>query len=329
MKFGLLFVFIFLGTSFSDTVSLGFGSCLFQGKPMPILSAVKRYEPALFVFLGDNVYGDFKSKQWPLWRAYRRQRMNLDAIGWNIPSLYIWDDGDLGENDGGSNFLQIGRSRELFFSAWDVGEDDPRRGQNSLYYEKVLRSNNMVIQILLLDVRSQRSAWRRNPERQLLKRYLKDASQEKTMLGYEQWSLFQESIKRQVDLRILVSPIQVLAIGHHWECWDLFPNERKKLLHLLDSGTSKATLIVSGDRHRAAFYQVKMPESKTLFLEVTTSSLNSKAENRSEPGPNRLTDLYCDENFALLEVSKDLIQIGLYDLFGKVIGQQRTLIISE
>ena len=27
--------------------------------------------------------------------------MNLEAIGWNVPSLRIWDDGDLGANDGG------------------------------------------------------------------------------------------------------------------------------------------------------------------------------------------------------------------------------------
>lgn len=329
MRFGLLFIFTLFGVGSSHAASLGFGSCLFQGKPMPILSVIKRYKPTLFVFLGDNVYGDFKSKRWPLWRAYRRQRMNLDAIGWRIPSLYIWDDGDLGENDGGADFRELSRSKDLFFNGWQIGEGDPRRSQNALYYEKILRLNDRDIQILLLDVRSQRSPWRKNPKKQLLKRYLRDVSPQKTILGEEQWIWLQQKIKRKVDLRILVSPIQVLAIGHHWECWELFPNERMKLLHLLDSRTSKSTLIVSGDRHRAAFYQVEMPKSNTSFLEVTTSSLNSKAEKRLEPDPNRLTDLYCDENFALLEMNDDSIKIGLYDLLGKVIGNKRTILSAK
>lgn len=325
MRISLLCILICVAVTPSQVSRLGFGSCLFQGESMQILAVIQRFDPAIFVFLGDNVYGSFTSKQWPLWRAYRRQRMNLEAIGWNIPSLRIWDDGDLGENDGGADFVHLSKSRELFLENWQIDANDPRRYQNALYMEQRLRNLGIDVQILILDVRSQRSAWKRNPKQQLLKRYLKDDSDSKTMLGAEQWNWLRSRITETVDLRIIVSPIQILAEGHHWECWNLFPNERMRLLKALDTASARNTLLVSGDRHRGAFYRLSMPETGTQFLEVTASSLNRKAERRTEPGPNRITDLYCDENFAMLEIKDSKVSIGLYDLQGKLIGQQLPL----
>ena len=40
---------------------IAFGSCAHQTKPQPIWDAVLDYRPELFVFLGDNVYGDVTS----------------------------------------------------------------------------------------------------------------------------------------------------------------------------------------------------------------------------------------------------------------------------
>ena len=37
---------------------IAFGSCAHQDKPQPIWDAILRYQPDLFVFAGDNVYGD-------------------------------------------------------------------------------------------------------------------------------------------------------------------------------------------------------------------------------------------------------------------------------
>ena len=50
---------------------IAFGSCAEQGKPQPIWDAVLATEPELFVFLGDNVYGDTRERA-VLERAYAK-----------------------------------------------------------------------------------------------------------------------------------------------------------------------------------------------------------------------------------------------------------------
>ena len=315
----LFFISISLGSC--EVIKLGFGSCLFQGDSMQILSIVKKQKPRFFVFLGDNVYGNFKSKTWPLWRAYRRQKMNLEAIGWSVPSLRVWDDGDMGANDGGGDFVHLQRSKKLFLEQWEIDKNDPRHEQDALYLERRMSAYGREIQILILDVRSQKSSWKSNPAGNQLKRYLPDRSETKTMLGAEQWNWLRKRANEKVDLRVVVSSIQVLATGHNWECWNMFPKERFKLLNLLNNQTAKRTLLVSGDRHRAAFYGFKMTDNDKYFLEVTTSGLNRQAEERDEPGEHRLTPLYCKENFALLEISRKRVKIGLRDLSGRLIGK--------
>ena len=45
-----------------DQMKIGFGSCLKQDKPMPIFNPIKKEDLDLFLMIGDNVYGDFNSK---------------------------------------------------------------------------------------------------------------------------------------------------------------------------------------------------------------------------------------------------------------------------
>ena len=37
---------------------IAFGSCQSQDEPLPILRTVLEWEPELFIYLGDNIYGD-------------------------------------------------------------------------------------------------------------------------------------------------------------------------------------------------------------------------------------------------------------------------------
>ncbi|MDA1232166.1 MAG: hypothetical protein O2856_15435, partial [Planctomycetota bacterium] len=37
---------------------IAFGSCSTQDDPLPILKTVVEWEPDLFIYLGDNIYGD-------------------------------------------------------------------------------------------------------------------------------------------------------------------------------------------------------------------------------------------------------------------------------
>ncbi len=74
------------------------------------------------------------------------------------------------------------------------------------------------------------------------------------MLGEEQWQWLNDVIEKESDLIIIVSSIQVMATDHGFEKWHNFPHERLKLLELLES-QNKPVMILSGDRHRAGFYE--------------------------------------------------------------------------
>ena len=41
-----------------DTFKIAFGSCLNEEKEIPIWDSIEKFNPNVFVFLGDNVYGD-------------------------------------------------------------------------------------------------------------------------------------------------------------------------------------------------------------------------------------------------------------------------------
>ena len=50
-----------LGSERSALTRIAFGSCANQDKPQPIWETIARAEPDLFLFIGDNVYGDATS----------------------------------------------------------------------------------------------------------------------------------------------------------------------------------------------------------------------------------------------------------------------------
>ena len=74
-----------------------------------------KQNPDLFIFLGDNIYGDTKDMN--------VLRAKYQSLG-NKPSyqnlkkqceiLAIWDDHDYGENDGGKNYSKKEESKQVF-----------------------------------------------------------------------------------------------------------------------------------------------------------------------------------------------------------------------
>ena len=84
---------------------IAFGSCARQDKPQPIWDAVLDSSPDLFIFLGDNIYGDTHDMA-----VLRGKYAELAAqpgfrrLAEQVPILATWDDHDYGENDAGSEY---------------------------------------------------------------------------------------------------------------------------------------------------------------------------------------------------------------------------------
>jgi len=242
---------------------IAFGSCADEEKPQPLWDAVLAYRPDLFVFTGDNVYGDVHRGRdvaegevlAELREAYAEARSvaGFMLLRRTVPVLATWDDHDYGLNDGGGDFPLKRESQRLFADFWDLPAADPRRTREGLFHAEVLGPPGKRVQVILLDTRSFRSPLKPTdaPGAPGKERYLPDPDPAKTMLGEAQWRWLAERLREPAEIRVVVSSIQVLAEGHGWERWGNLPAERQRLFDLVrDAGARRGVRFGRPPRRR-------------------------------------------------------------------------------
>ena len=333
-----LLVAVALGAAWSSPVPaqepapltrIAFGSCAHQGKPQPIWDAVLDYRPELFIFAGDNVYGDVTSAAMAeLRQAYARAATiaGYAKVREAVPVLATWDDHDYGQNDGGADFAHKAAAKRLFLDFWQVPDDDPRRTRDGIYHAETFGPPGMRVQVILLDTRSFRSPLRSTSEPGTPGKgpYLPDTDPAKTMLGAAQWAWLRAQLMQPAELRLIVSSVQVLAEGHGWERWGNLPLERTRLLDLIAGTGAGGVILLSGDRHVGALYQRRAGVPYALY-EITASGINmSHAANR-EPGPLRLGAVYGAPNFGTVDVDwwAGAVRLSVRGMNGEPVRQVR------
>jgi alkaline phosphatase D len=285
-------------------------------------------KPNLFIFMGDNVYGDAPGQDASLpalAEAYRRRAQSAGFIRMrqSVPLLAIWDDHDYGVNDGDRNFPFKAEAKAQFLSFWGVPADSPRALRPGLYDAVMLGPPGERVQIILLDLR-----WFRDPFKPTdqpgapgKERYLPDRDPIRTMLGAAQWAWLKSELEKPADLRLIVSSIQVLADGHGYEKWGNFPVERQRLFDLIRETEANGVVFLSGDRHVGALYRETEGVPYPLF-EMTASSLNRPAADIvDEPADNRLGRLFNQSNFGhvLIDWARQTVRLELRDVDGRVV----------
>lgn len=291
---------------------IAFGSCMHQERPQPIWEAVLAFSPDLFLFTGDNVYGDVRGPEaLELEEAYRLAGKveGLGRLRRTVPHLATWDDHDYGGDDAGAGVAWQARAQDLFCAYWQVPPDDPRRQRTGVHHAAILGAPPLRIQVILLDTRSFRAAWRRSdaPGTPGKERYIPDPDPAKSLLGQAQWAWLAERLQEEADVRLIVSSIQVLSDAHGFERWGLLPHERARLLDLLAAPSAGQVLLLSGDRHFGALYRRGDLGPRTL-TEATSSGINmvyAGVDAAREPDPHRLADPYAAENFGTIEIDPD------------------------
>ena len=139
------------------------------------------------------------------------------------------------------------------------------------------------------------------------------------MLGRKQWQCLKYKLKEDSDIKIILSSLQILSLGHGWESWDKFPLEREKLFKLIDESNVSNLFILSGDRHRGGFYRFKTDGNNEIY-EFTSSSLNLPIPfNTEEKGPLRIGSTYRKANFGVVRIFKDKVVMELTSNKGKVV----------
>ena len=320
-----LFLFVLSVNSYSnqEILTLGFGSCLHQDRSMAILKTIEKKELDLFMFIGDNVYGDQEDGELDkLIRTYKQQYNNLENFLKNVSAEFIWDDHDFGINDGGSNYRYKDRAKELFLETWKIPPNDPRRLRDGLYFDKMIKKNGLKVHLIFLDNRSFKSEWKLTDEfnKEGKERYVKDFDPQKTLLGKKQWQWLKDKLNEDSDIKIILSSLQILSLGHGWESWDKLPLERERLFNLIDESDVSNLFILSGDRHRGGFYRFKTNDNNDIH-EFTSSSLNLPIPfNTEEKGPLRIGSTYRKANFGVVRIFEDKVVMELTSNKGKVVN---------
>ena len=322
----IIFIFCIFASNLAYTKEyiIGFGSCIDQNYSQPIWASIKDKNVDTFMFLGDNVYGDHPSgKLDKLKESYSSQSHKLPKWLKNKKVVSIWDDHDYGINDGGGDFKNKRESQKIFLDFWDIPDSDIRHSRDGLYFNELINIDGFKINLVVLDTRFFRSKLSSNKSP-----YTPTNNLDTTILGDVQWSWFEEVLKQESDLILVLSSIQVLATEHVFEKWDLFPHERSRIIKLLDSTQTKS-LIISGDRHKGGLYK------KESLVELTSSSLNkpitaARISKTLKYIPKSIkvqlietdklltTDIYNYENFGLIKIntqSKE-VEVSLNDING-------------
>ncbi|WP_339745716.1 alkaline phosphatase D family protein [uncultured Rubinisphaera sp.] len=278
------------------------GSCSKQDLPQPIWQAIIASEPDLFIYMGDNIYGDSedlnvlaakweKQKSQPGYTALREQ---CSVIG-------TWDDHDYGKNDAGIEYPQKAGSQQLFLDFLDEPDNSLRRTREGVYASYLYGPVGQQVHIILLDTR-----YFRTPLKKIMDQsptaeghagpYGPTDDPNADMLGEAQWEWLEEQLRVPAELRLIVSSIQVLPLEQRYEKWENLPTERARLLKLIEKTNSEGVVFLSGDRHAAEFSKLNREGSYPL-LEMTSSSLNAPRKYQNELNSFRFGLMYNEVNF--------------------------------
>ena len=283
-----------------------FGSCYNpRDKNHTIFDAIIAHQPDLFLFLGDNIYGDTNDMA-----VLQKKYAELEAVpGFrklrdSTQLLATWDDHDYGANDGGNSYRMRKESAEIFLDFFKEPEDSPRRKRDGIYTSYTFGKIGQTCQIILLDTRYFRDEIPRSkkPKKKgTVGWYEPTADTSKTLLGEAQWEWFEDQLQVPADIRIIASSIQVLAVEKGMENWGHVPHEQKRLFELLKKHRAHGTFAISGDVHFAEVSKVNIGDYP--FYDFTSSGMSHTSKSWSQAtNPHRVGESYSFLNAGLIEI---------------------------
>lgn len=299
-----------------------FGSCIKQDRAVPIFEPILQDQPEVFLFLGDNIYGDTEDMQ-VLRNKYSalKSKPGFQKLREQCEVLATWDDHDYGVNDGGADFAKREASERIFEEFWWGDRVLPSRQRPGIYDRFEFGPAGQRVQIILLDTRFFRSPLKRGAKR-VGGSWVPDDDPAKTMLGESQWAWLERQLKRPAQLRIICSSIQFAAADAGQETWSNLPRERQRMLQLLKSTAADGVLFLSGDRHWSELSRI-VDGTRYPLLDLTSSSLN-QPHPRGTPTKNafRLLPMtWHTENYGAINIrweADPLMSLQIKDLNGAV-----------
>lgn len=296
------------GTSHAPTVRpflparIAFGSCADQTQPQAILRNVVERDPDVFVYLGDNIYGDTEDMD-ELRTKYATlgNRPEFQALRAHCPLLATWDDHDYGLNDGGRHYPQKAASKEVFLDFWGEPSGSSRFEHPGIYHEERFTDGVRTVQVLLLDTRSFRDDLVLAGDAPGFKNdYRPNQDPAATVLGRAQWTWLEERLAAPADLRIIATSIQFGHAYNGWESWTNVPHERARLIETIKRTRANGVVFISGDVHWGEISRQVVAGGYPLY-DVTASGIN-RDWDLIEPNARRVGDPVKEFNFGMIDI---------------------------
>ncbi len=322
---------------------IAFGSCAKEHKPQPIWEAVLAAKPDLFVFLGDNVYGDTRDES-VLREKYRQlaQQPGFRRLCGQVPILATWDDHDYGEDDAGGDYPMKQASQRIFCDFWGEPAASLRRSRDGIYDAVTFERGGRRLQLLLPDLRFNRTLIRQldlggRPYKEWSRQrqdagvevpgpYEREPAASATMLGETQWRWLEARLAEPADLRILASSLQVVADFPGWEAWINYAGDHQRLLQAIRRGRANGLFCISGDTHYAELSRLDTNAPYPLW-DLTSSGL-TEVWPVTPPNARRVGEILREQNFGLIEIDwaatpAPAVRLQARDVRGNVRLEQR------
>lgn len=287
---------------------IAFGSCGHEDDPQPILDVANSYDADLFVFLGDNIYGDTKDMS-ELQAKYDKLRAKpgFQKLWDSTTVLATWDDHDYGWNDAGKEYPFKNESAQIFLNFWEEPANSARWKRTGIYTSYVFESEGKTVQLILLDNRTFRDPLdrfkgqvRKAGEYNYDMDYWPTKDTTKTFLGEEQWRWLEEQLKWPADLRIIGSGTQFSIQWNGYEAWANMPHERERMKRLIRKTRAEGVVFITGDVHYAEVS--KLPNEGAYPIYDFTSSGITSTWPFATPNKNRIKGPIHENHFGLIEI---------------------------
>jgi alkaline phosphatase D len=327
MQKTLLLILICLSIEFvngqTEVARIAFGSCGHQDKPLNIFQTIVKHQPDLFIFLGDNIYGD-TDKMSVLKKKYRKlkRNKNFQLLQDSVPIIATWDDHDYGKDDIGKYYTKKVQSKKIFLKFFHEPKISPRREHEGIYTSYEFYQEGKKLQIILLDCRT----FRNNllPYNGSLKGdttykyhldYSPHTSPDSSMLGNEQWKWLEGELKKPADVRIIGSSTQFATEYNGYEAWANFPLEQKRMLNLIKNTKANGVFFISGDVHYSELCEFPNEGAYPIY-DLTCSGLTEEWRFAT-PNKYRIGKAVMENHFGIIEIdwksTDPLIQLQVWD----------------
>lgn len=292
----------------SQITTIAFGSCGKQDRPQPVLTLAASKSPDLFIFLGDNIYGDSynmdtirnKYARWTNQQEFRTLRDSTTILA-------TWDDHDFGWNDSGRHYPFKDSTKQIFLDAFEIGESDERRSRAGIYTTHYHKAHGKTIQVILLDTRTFRDNIRPYNGEEVDKEafhykldYWPYEKTDSTLLGEAQWAWAEQELGKEADLRIIASSTQFGISYNGYEAWANFPHERQKMIDLIKATKANGVVFISGDVHYAEVSKFEAEGAYPIY-DVTSSGITSTWDFAT-PNTNRVAGPVMENHFGQIKV---------------------------